>query len=74
MGRRGYPVSAVALGLLLIAVTQLTQLSNQLYPEFIEAVRTETGIDPEYQASGMLVLTEQSSEPEAGTAGCPNTA
>ena len=48
------------------AVTQLTQLSNQLYPEFIEAVRTETGIDPEYQATGMLVLMEQWSESEAG--------
>ena len=39
-------------------VTRLTQLSNTLFPEFIEALITETGIDPEYQASGMLVLPE----------------
>ncbi|MDN5935334.1 MAG: glycine oxidase ThiO [Nitrosospira sp.] len=38
------------------AVTQLTQLSNKLFPGFIEALCQETGIDPEYQASGMLVL------------------
>ena len=45
-------------------VTQLTQLSNRLYPEFIDALRTETGIDPEFHASGMLVLPGFSSEPE----------
>ena len=39
------------------AVTRLTQLSNALFPKFIEALRRDTGIDPEYQASGMLVLT-----------------
>lgn len=38
------------------SVTQLSQLSNRLYPQFIEALRTETDIDPEYQATGMLVL------------------
>ncbi|MBA4143315.1 MAG: glycine oxidase ThiO [Nitrosospira sp.] len=38
-------------------VTQLTQLSNRLYPQFIEGLRAETGIDPEYLASGMVVLT-----------------
>jgi glycine oxidase len=37
-------------------VARLTQLSNTLYPEFIEALRQQTGIDPEYQATGMLVL------------------
>jgi glycine oxidase len=47
-------------------VTQLSRLSNRLYPEFIDALRTETAIDPEYQASGMLVLTGQSEEAEAG--------
>ena len=48
-------------------VTQLTQLSNCLYPGFIEALRTETGIDPEFHASGMLVLPGFSSGPgEAG--------
>lgn len=45
-------------------VTQLTQLSNRMYPEFIDALRTETGIDPEFNASGMLVLPRFSSEPE----------
>jgi glycine oxidase len=39
-------------------VTRLTQLSNRLFPEFIQTLITETGIDPEYQASGMLVLPE----------------
>lgn len=37
-------------------VTQLARLSNGLYPQFIETLRAETGIDPEYEASGMLVL------------------
>jgi glycine oxidase len=39
-------------------VTCLTRLSKGLFPEFIEALITETGIDPEYHASGMLVLPE----------------
>lgn len=43
-------------------VTQLTQLSNRLFPGLIEALRGETGIDPEYQASGMLVLADSSGE------------
>ena len=46
------------------AVTQLTVLSARLYPEFIGALRTETAVDPDYQVSGMLVLTGQSSESE----------
>ena len=37
-------------------VTQLTQLSNRLLPGLIEILRQETGVDPEYQACGMLVL------------------
>ena len=43
-------------------VTQLTQLSNRLFPGFIEALRRETGVDPEYQASGILVLPASSGE------------
>jgi glycine oxidase len=39
-------------------VTRLTQLSNSLFPGFIETLIMETGIDPEYQTSGMLVLPE----------------
>jgi glycine oxidase len=31
-------------------------LSNKLYPAFIEALRQQTGVDPEHQVSGMLVL------------------
>lgn len=42
------------------AVTQLTQLSNSLFPGLIEDLRRETGIDPEYQAGGMLVLSDGS--------------
>ncbi len=42
------------------SVTQLSRLSNGLYPQFIEALRAETGIDPEYRASGMLVLVDAS--------------
>jgi glycine oxidase len=47
-------------------VTRLTQLSNKLYPGFIEALRQQSGIDPEYQASGMLVLPGSSDKPPAG--------
>lgn len=38
------------------SVTQLTQLSNRLLPGLTEILQQETGIDPEYQVSGMLVL------------------
>ena len=41
-------------------VTRLTQLSNKLYPGFIGMLRQQTGIDAEYQASGMLVLPDSS--------------
>jgi len=40
------------------SVTQLTQLSNRLLPELTETLRQETGIDPEYRACGMLVLSD----------------
>jgi glycine oxidase len=46
-------------------VTRLTQLSNALFPEFIEALRDDTGIDPEYQPSGMLVLGGDAGEPDS---------
>jgi glycine oxidase len=45
-------------------VTQLTQLSNRLFPKFIEALKGEAGVDPEYRTSGMLVLTDSSGEPK----------
>jgi glycine oxidase len=44
------------------AVTQLTQFSAHLFPQFVEALQGETGVDPEYQASGMLVLPDSSSQ------------
>jgi glycine oxidase len=37
-------------------VTALTQFSNRLFPAFIESLLTETGVDPEYHPSGMLVV------------------
>ena len=47
------------------AVTQLTQFSNRLLPGMTETLRKETGIDPEYQACGMLVLPDMSNEQSA---------
>lgn len=49
------------------AVTRLTRLSNSLYPSFVEALREETGVDPEYQSSGMLVLPNTSNESDASS-------
>jgi glycine oxidase len=40
------------------SVTQLTQFSNRLLPGLTESLRQETGIDPEYQVCGMLVLSD----------------
>ena len=37
-------------------VTELTQWSTSLYPTWISDLQAETGIDPEYQITGMLVL------------------
>ena len=37
-------------------VTELTKFSNRLFPAFIEGLLAETGVDPEYQPSGMLVV------------------
>jgi glycine oxidase len=51
------------------SVTRLTQLSNKLYPGFIEALRQQSGINPEYQASGMLVLPGSSDTPSAERGG-----
>lgn len=41
------------------SVTQLTQLSNKLLPRLIEVLRQETGINPEYQACGLLALPDR---------------
>ena len=40
-------------------VTQLASYSAKLYPEFTSVLRSETGIDSEYEISGMLVLNPQ---------------
>lgn len=37
-------------------VTALTEFSRQRYPAWIESLRLQTGIDPEYLVSGMRVL------------------
>jgi glycine oxidase len=46
------------------AVNALAKYSQQVYPEFAEALLAETGIDPEYTKSGLLVLDQN----EAGAA------
>ncbi|BAN35930.1 glycine oxidase ThiO [Sulfuricella denitrificans skB26] len=38
------------------AVTNLTQLSGRLFPEWVERIADLSGIDPEYRVSGMRVL------------------
>jgi glycine oxidase len=37
-------------------VTRLTSLGAELFPQWIDGVHAATGIDPEYDVSGMLVL------------------
>lgn len=41
-------------------VTRLAQWSQIQYPQLAEALQTETGIDPEWTASGLLVLNPES--------------
>lgn len=50
------------------AATGLAQRSIGLFPNWIEALRNATGIDPEYQRCGMLVLPEFS--PDKAQAWC----
>ena len=38
------------------AVNKLAKLSQQIYPQLAQQLNQETGIDPEYVVSGMLVL------------------
>ncbi len=45
------------------AVSRLARWSQRLYPELVEELRQDTGLDPEYERSGLLVLA--SSEVEA---------
>ena len=46
-------------------VTQLTQASIKLFPELIESLKLKTGIDPEYQTSGLLALSGNFGERDA---------
>lgn len=39
-------------------VTRLVAYSLELFPAWVRALASETGVDPEYQASGMLILPE----------------
>lgn len=38
------------------AVTALASWSQRIYPEFCEALFEETGVDPEYNRSGLMIL------------------
>ncbi len=38
------------------AVNQLAKLSQQIYPELAQQLFAESGVDPEYTVSGMLIL------------------
>jgi len=39
------------------AVTALANRSQQIYPSLVDDLHTESGIDPEYSANGLLVLS-----------------
>ena len=45
-------------------VTRLAAWGQRQYPEVCAALRAETGVDPEYTVSGMLIL-DQEEQPEA---------
>ena len=44
------------------AVTRLAQLSQQIYPELLGGMQQQTGIDPEFLPSGMLILGDYDHE------------
>jgi len=47
-------------------VSRLARMSQHIYPQLIEELRRDTGVDPEYLPSGMLVLGGyEEEEPEA---------
>ncbi len=50
------------------AVTRLARYSQQLYPAFAQARAEETGIDPQWTPSGLLVLDTQAHESALGWA------
>jgi glycine oxidase len=45
------------------AVTDLTQLSCRLYPEWVRQIAEIGGVDPEYRRSGLVVLPEFDTDP-----------
>lgn len=55
------------------AVTRLTQASAKLFPELIESLQLKTGIDPEYQTSGLLVLPGDANEDSGARDGNADT-
>ena len=40
------------------AAIQLSEYSKNLYPEFIEKLKIESGIDPEYNKSGLVIVNK----------------
>jgi len=44
------------------AVNRLARWSQQVYPQLAEALREESGVDPEYEPSGLLVLDTDETE------------
>lgn len=44
------------------AVSALAKYSQQIYQQFAEELRAETGIDPEYINSGLLILDQEESD------------
>ena len=55
------------------AVTALASWSQAVYPELAEQLRAESGIDPEYTRSGLLILdTEEQAEALAWAEHCGN--
>ena len=44
------------------SVTRLARASQVVYPELVEEIRAESGIDPEYLRSGLLIFSPQEEE------------
>jgi glycine oxidase len=44
------------------SVTRIAKASQAVYPELVDALRAESGIDPEYLRSGLLIFSPQEEE------------
>ena len=44
------------------SVTRLAKASQAVYPELVEALKAESGIDPEYLRSGLLIFSPEEEE------------